>query len=81
MGTNAGVREGCAKSEARNNARVAPIYMVGAPSRRYEYPIEYTYNYSYFFPFKFIIIVIYFRLILYPISSLPQFARSRESRS
>ena len=35
MGTNAGVREGCAKSEARNNARVAPIYMVGAPSRRY----------------------------------------------
>ena len=35
MGTNASVREGCAKSEARNNARVAPIYMVGAPSRRY----------------------------------------------
>ena len=35
MGTNAGVRKGCAKSEARNNARVAPIYMVGAPSRQY----------------------------------------------
>jgi len=34
VGTNPSVREGCAKSEARNNARVAPIYMVGAPSRR-----------------------------------------------
>ena len=37
IGTNTGMHEGCAKSGARNNAHVAPIYMVGAPSRQYHY--------------------------------------------
>ena len=44
VGTNPSVCEGCAKSEARNNARVAPIYMVGAPSRRYGHVNSYLKN-------------------------------------